>query len=147
MAKLLDVYRQQQNELLSQISERKTNADTMLVFQELSYRICVLETFQAFVKTAPITTEGSALSFHYQMLDAYIRFIESERKFGTAADKNGKMKRETAHHTLCNVTQDNRKRFSSFHASSPEQYKKEISNLANTVLPVWIEYRNTYVNI
>lgn len=147
MATALETYRQRQNELLAQIAEQKTQPNTMLLLQEVNYRICVLETFQAFLKTAPITTDTKQMVYHYQMLDAYVRFIESERKFGAATDAEGKKKRETATTTLGRVTQDNRKRFSSFHATAPEQYKGEIGNLINTVLPVWVQLRNTYINI
>lgn len=147
MATALETYRQKQTELLAQIAEQKTQPNTMLVLQEVNYRICVLETFQAFLKTAPITTDMKQMVYHYQMLDAYVRFIESERKFGAATDAEGKKKRETATTTLGRVTQDIRKRFSSFHATSPEQYKSEIGTLINTVLPVWIQLRNTYINI
>lgn len=147
MATALETYRQKQTEQLAQIAEQKTQPNTMLVLQEVNYRICVLETFQAFLKTAPITTDMKQMVYHYQMLDAYVRFIESERKFGAATDAEGKKKRETATTTLGRVTQDIRKRFSSFHATSPEQYKSEIGTLINTVLPVWIQLRNTYINI
>lgn len=106
-----------------------------------------LETFQAYLKTAPITTDVRQLQFHYQLMRAYIGFLETERKFGAATDDEGKKKRRTAAETLTRVIEDHKKRFGSFRATSPEQYKKEIGNLVNTVLPVWIQYRNTYVQI
>ena len=42
--------------------------------------------------------------------------------------------------------QDGRKRFSSFNASTQEQYKTCINNYIKTILPVWMQYRNTYIN-
>lgn len=147
MATALETYRQRKDELLAQITEQKTQPNTMLFLQEVNYRICVLETFQLFLKTAPITTDVKQMVFHYQMLDAYVRFIESERKFGAATDAEGKKKRETAAATLDSVAQDNRKRFASFHATAPEQYKGAISTLIGTVLPVWVQLRDTYIKI
>lgn len=147
MATALETYRQKQNELLAQIDGQRTQPNTMLLLQEVKYRICVLETFQSFLKTAPVTTDVKPILYHYQMLDAYVRFIESERRFGTATDAEGRKKRETAAATLGNVVQDNRKRFSGFHATAPEQYKGAIGALINTVLPVWVQLRDTYIKI
>ena len=45
-------------------------------YQELLYRIEVLSTSQAFCQTAPITTEVSVLSSHYQLVDAYAKTPE-----------------------------------------------------------------------
>lgn len=147
MATMLATYLQKQEEITHNITVQNYSPDTMLVLQELKYRIGVLETFQAFLKTAPITTDIRQLQFHYQLVKAYIGFLESERKFGSATDDEGKKKRSTAAETLARVAADHRKRFCSFRATTPDQYKKEIGNLIGTVLPVWVQYRNTYVLI
>ena len=147
MATMLAIYLQKQEEINHNITVQQCPPEGMLVLQELKYRIGVLETFQAYLKTAPITTDVRQLQFHYQLMRAYIGFLETERKFGVATDDEGKKKRRTAAETLIRVIEDHKKRFGSFRATSPEQYKKEIGNLVNTVLPVWIQYRNTYVQI
>lgn len=36
------------------------------------------------------------MGFHYQLVDANIQFLASERKFGLRVDEHGKKKRETA---------------------------------------------------
>lgn len=46
--------------------------DKVLVYQEILYRIDVLESCQLFVKTAPVTTDTKVLAYHYQMWDVYI---------------------------------------------------------------------------
>ncbi|MDO4286406.1 MAG: hypothetical protein Q4C40_01615 [Eubacteriales bacterium] len=147
MATLLDQYRERQNKFRSQIAENSLPLEDLLVMQELNYRICVLETFQSFCKSAPITMDAKVMSYHFQMVDAYVRFILNERKFGLKADAEGQKRRETARESLERVVQDGRKRFTSFSAGTQEQYKKCISNFSNTILPVWMQYRNTYVNI
>lgn len=147
MATLLDQYRERQNKFRSQIAENSLPLEDLLVMQELNYRICVLETFQSFCKSAPITMDAKVMSYHFQMVDAYVRFILNERKFGLKADAEGQKRRETARESLERVVQDGRKRFISFSAGTQEQYKKCISNFSNTILPVWMQYRNTYVNI
>ena len=147
MATLLDQYRERQNIFRSQIAENSLPLEDLLLVQELNYRICVLETFQSFCKSAPITMDTKVMGYHFQMVDAYVRFILTERKFGLKADAEGQKKRETARTSLERVVQDGRKRFTSFSAGTQEQYKKCISNFTNTILPVWMQYRNTYINI
>ena len=39
------------------------------------------------------------------------------------------------------------RQFSSFKATTQEQYRKCVCDMVNTVLPIWIQYRNTYINL
>ena len=66
---------------------------------------------------------------------------------GFPADDKGKAQRKTAVENFHRVLTDFRKRFSSFRAEKPEKYQQAISAMVNTVLPVWIQMRNTYVPI
>lgn len=147
MATTLDQYREKQTVIRSQISENSLPPEDLVGMQELNYRICVLETFQAFCKSAPITMDTRVMGYHFQLVDAYVRFILTERRFGPKADLEGKKRQETALSSLESIVQDSRKRFSSFAAGTQEQYKSCISQYINTILPVWVQYRNTYVNI
>lgn len=147
MATLLDKYREKQDVFRSQIAESSFSLEDLLLLQELNYRICVLETFQSFCKSAPITMDTKLMGYHFQIVDAYVRFLLNERKFGTKADDEGQKRREMARATLERVVQDGRKRFTSFSAGTQEQYKKTICNFSNSILPVWMQYRNTYVDI
>lgn len=147
MANLLEQYLEKREELTSQIKANSMPVDSLTILQELNYRISVLETFKAFSQAAPVTADTKVMGYHYQIVDAYIRFLGTERKFGPKADENGQTKRETAASALERVAQDGRKRFASFKANTQDQYKNCIGNLINTVLPVWVQYRNTYVNI
>ena len=70
-----------------------------------------------------------------------------ERKFGPRTDAEGLKKRETASMSFEKVVQDGRKRFSSFKPTSQDQYKSTIGNYILTLLPVWMQYRNTYINV
>ena len=147
MSNLLDQYLKKQQELSLQIKADSLPQESLIVFQELNYRICVLETFKTFCKTAPVTTDTNVMVYHYQIVDAYIRFLGAERKFGLKADAEGQAKRETAAAALERVIQDGRKRFASFKADTQDQYRDCIGSLISTVLPVWVQYRNTYINI
>lgn len=147
MATVLEQYLEKQNIIRSQIAENSLPLDELLKMQELNYRICVLETFQSFYKSAPITTDTRVMGYHFQLVDAYIRFILNERRFGSKADADGQKKRETALISFEQVVQDGKKRFTSFTATTKEQYKKAISTYINTILPVWMQYRDAYINI
>ena len=43
------------------------------------------------------------------------------------------------------VIQDYRKRFTGFQPAEPEAYQKEIGRVITTLLPAWLQYRNTFV--
>jgi len=147
MATILDQYRERQNEIRSKAAENSLMLEELLTMQELNYRVCVLETFQTFCKSAPITMDTKAMGYHFQMVNAYVNFVLNERRFGLKADADGQKKRETALASFERVVQDGKKRFTSFSAGTNEQYKKSISQYVNTILPVWMQYRNTYINL
>lgn len=86
-------------------------------------------------------------AYHFQMVNAYVKFVLNERRFGPKTDADGQKKRETALASFERVVQDGKKRFTSFSAGTNEQYKKSISQYVNTILPVWMQYRNTYINL
>ena len=50
-------------------------------------------------------------------------------------------------HGAGKVALDGKKRFSSFVPGNGKQYKEAISNYIKTILPVWMQYRNMYINI
>ncbi len=106
-----------------------------------------METFQTFCKAAPLTADTKVLVNHYQLVNLSICNLLTERKFGTKTDDNGKKKRETAALSLDKVVKDNQKRFASFAAQTQNQYKTSITNYINAVLPVWVQYRDTYVKL
>ena len=96
MATILQQYREKQQSFCSQINSGNLPLEKVIEMQEVNYRICVLETFESFCKTAPITTDSKAMGYHYQLVDAYVRFVLNERKFGARTDTDGAKKRETA---------------------------------------------------
>lgn len=143
----LDIYLEKQAELKSQISANSLPPDSLIVYQELNYRIDVLETCKALFKTAPVTTDLRVLSYHYRLFELIVCALLEEHKIGTKVDEEGKKKREASRSALDRVIQDGRKRFNGYKVSSQEQYKKDFGTFVNSVLVLWIQYRNTYVNI
>ena len=147
MAFLIEKYYERREAFRSQVAENSLPPDDLVLVQELDYRISILETFQTFCKAAPITTDTKVLVNHYQLVNLCICNLLTERKFGTKTDDNGKKKRETSSLSLDKVVKDNQKRFASFAAQTQNQYKTSITNYINAVLPVWVQYRDTYVKL
>jgi hypothetical protein len=147
MATCLDDYQSMKDTMTQQFSKGNLSLEQSMMYQELLYRIGVLETCRVFCKMAPITTEMKALVAHYQMVDAYVQCIGKERRFGMPADDKEKAKRKVAADALEKTVADCRKRFSSFQPSGQDMYKRSISMMLNTILPVWLQLRNTYVPI
>lgn len=144
---ILTTYREKQADFNSRIAKHTMQTKENLALQELNYRICVLETFQAFSKSAPMGMKVDDLSYHYQLVDAYIKSVLNERQFGAKTDADGKKRREMAHQSLEKVVQVGRKQFSSFSPSKPEQYSQTVGKYINALLPVWMQYRDTYINL
>ena len=125
---------------------KMTFQDTM-VYQELLYRIQVLETCKMLCKTAPVTTDTRTLISHYQLVDAVLFCAGKEHAFGAPVQEQGKARRKAAGENLAKIVADCRKRFSSFQAKSPEQYRQSVSAMIGAVLVAWVQLRNTYVSI
>lgn len=147
MATILEQYRDQQNTIRTQLGAGSLSPADLLVMQELNYRICVLETFEVFCKSAPITLDTRTMGAHFQVVDAYVRFTLNERKLGPKTNEEGQKKRETAYKSFEQVAVDGRKRFSSFNATTQDQYRNCINNYIKTILPMWMQYRNTYIKL
>jgi len=148
MPTILESYQAGKNSFDTGIQTAAPSPAQIWVQQETIYRIEVLETCQMFAKTAPQSVDAQILVSHYQMVDAYIQNLTSERRYGTSANDEIKKQRETAYNNLLRVIQDYRARFGSFTPGGDTGcYRKTISKVIQTILPVWIQYRQTYIEI
>lgn len=145
MATTLEQYYQTKQQLDARMAASKFTTDQLLGYQELLYRISILESCMTFVKTAPVTADLKEMSFHYQVVDALFICLIQERQFGVPADEKMKTQRATALSNLQTVINCFRKQFQSFAPTSPEAYRDAVSKMINTVLPAWLQYRFTYI--
>ena len=113
MATTLDMYYQNKQQLNAIIAEHKLTMDQLFGYQELLYRISILESCMNFVKTAPVTADVSAMSYHYKIVDALFTCLLQERQFGIPADEKLKKQRATALGNLQTVITSFRKQFQS----------------------------------
>lgn len=144
---ILEDYIAKLGKLQTSLSAGDYTAECLAKVQELEYRICVLETLKYFCKAAPVATDLKKLRSHYSLLGAYFQFLKDERKYGTRTDAGGQKLREEGARAFAKVLQDTSRQFASFKPTAQDLYKKSISQLICTVLPVWIRYRETYIKI
>lgn len=147
MATVLEQYQKKSEDYRSQIAADSFPPDELLALQEMNYRICVLETFQSMLRTVPMTTDIQVIANHFQVISCYMEMLLKERKFGPKMDEAKKKKRDTALASLEHVVRDGKKRFMSFTAPNPDSYKKCIGKYCNAVLPMWMQYRETYISL
>lgn len=147
MANILDQYRERQAEYYKQIETATLPLTSIIVLQELSYRIAVLENFRMLCMTAPVTMNTREMGYHYQIAAARVKALLFEQRFGPKVDEEGEKRRDTAHNALERVISDMVKRFGSFSAATKETYKQNFNSSVQAVLSVWIKYRDTFVQI
>ena len=145
MATTLEQYYQMKQQLTAKIDNGTLNVDQLLGYQELLYRISVLEACMGFVKTAPVTTSIGMLGYHYQVVEAFFGNLVQERQIGMPADEHLRNQRGTALGNLQTVFKSFQKQFKSFQPDKAEAYRAAVTKMINTILPAWLQYRCTYV--
>ena len=145
MATTLEQYNQMKQQLSAKIADGTMTGDQLLGYQELLYRISVLESCMNFVKTAPVTNDMKVMSYHYQVVEALFTCLVQERQFGIPADDVVRKQRATALENLQTVVNSFRKQFQSFKPAAPEAYRAAVTKMVNTILPAWLQYRFTYI--
>lgn len=147
MATVLENYYNLRCEVDRRIAQGGAPVDAIWWHGELVYRIGVLETCQMFCKTAPVTLDIQTLLGHYKMLDTYVQCLALERRYGPNRGPDTQKEREAAQNNLGRVIEDYRRRLSSFAPSAPETYSHEVNKVVQTLLPAWLQFRNTFVPI
>lgn len=145
MATTLEQYYQMKQQLTARIEDGTINVDQVLGYQELLYRISVLESCMNFAKTAPVTENITMMSYHYQVVEAFFGSLLQERLVGVPADETVRNQRTTALNNLRTVFESFQKQFKSFKPDVPEAYRGAIAKMINTILPAWLQYRFTYI--
>ena len=145
MATTLEQYNQMKQQLTAKIADGSMTVEQLLGYQELLYRISVLESCMNFVKTAPVTNDMKVMSYHYQVVEALFTCLVQERQFGIPADDVVRKQRATALENLQTVVNSFRKQFQSFKPAAPEAYRAAVTKMVNTILPAWLQYRFTYI--
>lgn len=145
MRPVLDQYIDLRKSLISQAPELAPIQ--LFQYQEAAYRIEVLQYFQLLMHTAPRSLDIKRLSEHYGAMDAMISHLIAERRYRQAADKDIQTARDTARAALISVITAYRQRFSGYMPEREDQYREDIAGTICTVLPAWLQYRETMLPI
>ena len=143
----LEQYIEKRAELDEQIKANSLPPESLVVYQELNYRIDVLSSFKMMCKAAPLTTDGKVMSYHYALSYKLTDGILHEHQIGEKIDDAVKKKREAAQSALDRAICSGCRPFVNYNPKKQEQYRTDYATYINSILPLWIQYRNTYVNI
>jgi len=139
---LLERYWQLRLNLEAEAKTAMPEPARLWMYQEIVYRISVLEVLSLFAKSAPPTHDGKVIFQHYQVATSYIGHLKNERHFNPQDVKINE-KQQTALAGLNSVIDDSLKRYANYSPESPAQYAKDIMKTIATVLPAWMQFRDT----
>lgn len=145
--KLIEVYQDKEKEYADLLLDGENSLTKIADLQEIKYRISVLSTLRMFIDSAPITDNMKEIKFHFGITSRVVDMLLEERRFGRTVDENGQKRRDTAEAALKNVVRQNKKRFESFKPEKVSTYAKLMQEYISTVLPVWVQYRDTYIAV
>lgn len=143
----LEFYQELLAELEKQALSRSLNPEEHWLYQELVYRSGVLCAIRFLAATAPRTMELEEVVPHFQAMDALVSHLLQERRFAAAQDPKEQAARETSHQSLSMLQRDYRRRFSAYHITGDEQYRNDVSKTIDALVHLWIQYRNTMMQI
>ena len=127
----LEQYRNLQKVFATPAADDKPiGIEQYFAYMELLYRIQVLECFRNLEQTAPVSAE-----------------LLTERRYRPSQDTEIQQARDTARQAFSSIVMDYRKRFSAYMPEDPQQYRGDVTKVINTVLPVWLAYRETMLPI
>lgn len=143
---LLERYCKIRIDFEADIKETMPTPAQLWVYQELIYRIGVIQIFQQYSKTAPFSDDIKILTPHYKVVNMYIEYLKNER-YLKSPNPEVQKQQLTAQGSLSAVIEDYRRQYANYAPKSPEQYSKDIGRTITTLLPAWIQYRNTITDI
>ena len=143
---MMELYTELYEDYQQQVEETELPLKKLLEYQELKYRIFVIDTIRSFERIIPITEDKKEIQRHYYVVSKFIRSLLTENKYGTKTDEAGLKVRETAEKALLKVVSDGERRFKSL-AIQFQQYYKSICDYFQAVLIVWTQYRESYIKI
>jgi len=148
MGKALDDYKAMEQALLQKFTDTNTDhTRDAWVYQEVSYRIHVLESLRALSMTAPEGMDSHQLFAHFTWVDAFITFMAGERLYAPSQDPDERKRQETAMKTLQEIIASAKGKFRNYAPASPKQYRQDITTLIKVIIPPWMQYRDTYFKL
>ena len=80
---IMQLYTELYEEYQRQVEETELPLKKLLEYQELKYRIFVIDTFRSFERIIPLTDDKKEIQRHYYVVSKFIRSLLTEHKYGT----------------------------------------------------------------
>lgn len=147
MATKLEEYQNYRDMYNEQLEKGQMEVKSMIYLCELNYRIEVMNEFRMFYKITPRTMNEDDIGYHIGFISLFIGILGKEKRYSKVTDESGEKKKEAAKAYFMNVAEEGEKQLLKQTITSPEQYRKYMSDYCNTVLIAWIQMRETFINI
>ena len=145
MATILQQYEEALAGYRAQAASGSLRPGDLMALQETSYRACVLGTVQAIGASIPPNTDIQALGLHYAVASTYLKMLTRERRFGPGEDEGAMQRREELKKQLAAIIQVMENKCSRLDINEPDSYRACMEAVLGEAIPVWLEYRDTYV--
>ena len=145
MATILQQYEEALAGYRAQAASGSLRPGDLMALQETSYRACVLGTVQAIGASIPPNTNVQAMGLHYAAASAYLNMLVREHRFGPGADEGTRQRREELKRQLAAIIQAMENKCSHLNVNVPDSYRTCMDAVLGAAIPVWLEYRDTYV--
>ena len=146
-ATVLEDYKELKKLMDDSMSDSQVTLEQLWMYQELMYRISVIEALKAYIKSAPLSMDEESIYRHFQLFVRFLQHLINERKFKDTSLEEIVKQQQTAYESLKMIASDHRERMNSYSPDSDNQYKDDLSNIICTILPSWLQYRNTMIEI
>lgn len=144
--KLLDDYKSRIRDFPS--DDDGTDVTALRIYQELSYRVSVLETWKVLIDYAPDWSDVEAVKEHKALLIPFCKQLPYEHLMGIPEPTEKEIKKaSTAQKVLETVLEDCLMRVTQFDSTSGQSYRDAICGIISAISKVWLQFRMTLLDV
>ena len=139
--------------IAEKLHERKVQLEDVLSigeaieYQEIAYRLYVLDVMKRLADAIPKTQEPSEHTAHYQLMIRFLHGLVDEQDVMSPSPQTASDERECAKMMLINVFTDGVCRMQENTFSEPSGYQLAAQSLLQTTTVAWLGYRETIVSV
>lgn len=137
-------YSQLRHEINNKLENGTLEADSIIVSQELHYRLSVIQSFREYVMSAPVSSDVAAMTTHYRMVLGFLKCLPNERLYGKDIDKPGITECQK---NLEDFYLQTKEFFMSFRPSSDEAYAVNLDSALSVYLCLFRGLRESITKI
>ena len=139
--------------IAEKLHERKAQLEDALSigetieYQEIAYRLYVLDVMKRLTDAIPKTQEPSEHTAHYQLMIRFLHGLVDEQDVISPSPQTAETERKCAKMMLINVFTDGVCRMQGNTFLEPSGYQLAAQNLLQTTTVTWLGYRETIVSV